>query len=158
MKVVSLISGGKDSCYNSMRCKEEAHEIICLANLMPANGPTELDSYMYQTVGSEGIEVDFMLFNDSKSLIIKAIAKASKLPLIRKEIKVLSFTQFYTYLCLCLIYCCFSECRSICMEIMNLQKMMKWRIYMNYYVMLSSNFLTLKVFVGHSLNLYLYIF
>jgi hypothetical protein len=34
--------------------------------LMPANGPTELDSYMYQTVGSEGIEVDFMLFNDSK--------------------------------------------------------------------------------------------
>lgn len=58
MKVVALISGGKDSCYNLIKCKEASHEIICLANLYPPpQGPSELDSYMYQSVGSEGIEV-----------------------------------------------------------------------------------------------------
>lgn len=56
MKVVGLISGGKDSCYNLMRCKEEGHEIVCLANLFPSDGK-EIDSYMYQSVGHEGIKV-----------------------------------------------------------------------------------------------------
>lgn len=35
MRVVALISGGKDSCYNMMQCVAEGHEIVGLANLHP---------------------------------------------------------------------------------------------------------------------------
>ncbi|KAF7639815.1 DAO domain-containing protein [Meloidogyne graminicola] len=56
MKVVALISGGKDSCFNMLRCLEEGHQVICLANLFPPESE-EIDSYMYQSVGSEGIEL-----------------------------------------------------------------------------------------------------
>lgn len=37
MKVVALISGGKDSFYNMVKCVEYGHEIVCLANLLPAS-------------------------------------------------------------------------------------------------------------------------
>ncbi|CAN1234009.1 Diphthine--ammonia ligase [Linum perenne] len=51
MKVVALVSGGKDSCYAMMKCIQYGHEIVALANLMPADESVdELDSYMYQTV------------------------------------------------------------------------------------------------------------
>ncbi|KAG2272854.1 hypothetical protein Bca4012_085942 [Brassica carinata] len=57
MKVVALVSGGKDSCYVMMKCIQYGHEvksfpenvltqIVALANLLPVD---ELDSYMYQT-------------------------------------------------------------------------------------------------------------
>ena len=59
MKVVALISGGKDSCFNMLRCMEEGHDVVCLANLHPPEGTSELDSYMYQSVGSEGVQVCF---------------------------------------------------------------------------------------------------
>ncbi|KAG5463227.1 MAG: hypothetical protein BJ554DRAFT_898 [Olpidium bornovanus] len=35
MKVVALVSGGKDSCYNMMQCAALGHEIVALANLKP---------------------------------------------------------------------------------------------------------------------------
>jgi Predicted ATPases of PP-loop superfamily len=35
MKVVALVSGGKDSCYNMLQCIAAGHEIIALANLCP---------------------------------------------------------------------------------------------------------------------------
>ncbi|XP_041253818.1 diphthine--ammonia ligase [Onychostruthus taczanowskii] len=60
MRVVALISGGKDSCYNMMQCVAAGHEIVALANLRPAEntGQTdELDSYMYQTVGHHAIDL-----------------------------------------------------------------------------------------------------
>ncbi|XP_066853602.1 diphthine--ammonia ligase isoform X1 [Anser cygnoides] len=60
MRVVALISGGKDSCYNMMQCVAAGHQIVALANLRPAEstGQTdELDSYMYQTVGHHAIEL-----------------------------------------------------------------------------------------------------
>uniref|UniRef100_A0A8D3B9I9 Diphthine--ammonia ligase n=2 Tax=Scophthalmus maximus TaxID=52904 RepID=A0A8D3B9I9_SCOMX len=56
MKVVALISGGKDSCYNMMQCVAAGHRIAALANLRPAH-TDELDSYMYQTVGHQAIEL-----------------------------------------------------------------------------------------------------
>uniref|UniRef100_A0A8C5BPU2 Diphthine--ammonia ligase n=1 Tax=Gadus morhua TaxID=8049 RepID=A0A8C5BPU2_GADMO len=56
MKVVALISGGKDSCYNMMQCVASGHEIVALANLRPAS-TDELDSYMYQTVGHQAIDL-----------------------------------------------------------------------------------------------------
>ncbi|CAF3684589.1 unnamed protein product [Adineta steineri] len=72
MRVVALISGGKDSTYNMIECVRHGHEIVALANLHPKKDIDELDSYMYQSVGHE---------------IIDLIAKAMELPLYRTEIK-----------------------------------------------------------------------
>ncbi|CDW53395.1 ATP bind 4 domain containing protein [Trichuris trichiura] len=71
MKVVGLISGGKDSCYNLCQCVEYGHTPVCIAQLVPPNGNRqlsllpvlqcsvlgcdELDSYMFQTVGHEAV-------------------------------------------------------------------------------------------------------
>uniref|UniRef100_A0A8R1I4A7 Diphthine--ammonia ligase n=1 Tax=Caenorhabditis japonica TaxID=281687 RepID=A0A8R1I4A7_CAEJA len=59
MKVVGLVSGGKDSCYNLMCAVNEGHEIVALANLHPPKESEceELDSYMYQSVGADGVEL-----------------------------------------------------------------------------------------------------
>lgn len=56
MKVLALISGGKDSTFNMMKCVEEGHELIALGNMYPADGVEELDSYMYQSVGHDVID------------------------------------------------------------------------------------------------------
>ncbi|XP_068154670.1 uncharacterized protein [Drosophila tropicalis] len=69
MRVVAMVSGGKDSCYNMMQCVAEGHEIVALANLHPKDRD-ELDSFMYQTVGHMGIEI---------------LANAMGLPLYRRE-------------------------------------------------------------------------
>lgn len=69
MKVVALISGGKDSTFNMMQCIAAGHEIVALANLIPHN-KTEIDSFMYQSVGHEAIDL---------------IAAAMDLPLYKKE-------------------------------------------------------------------------
>ncbi|RYR53848.1 hypothetical protein Ahy_A06g029093 isoform A [Arachis hypogaea] len=54
MKVVALVSGGKDSCYAMMKSIHYGHQIVALANLLPADDDVdELDSYMYQTVGHQ---------------------------------------------------------------------------------------------------------
>ncbi|XP_038128681.1 diphthine--ammonia ligase [Cyprinodon tularosa] len=71
MKVVALISGGKDSCFNMMKCVSAGHKIVALANLRPAKAD-ELDSYMYQTVGHQAIEL---------------YADAMELPLYRRTIR-----------------------------------------------------------------------
>lgn len=55
MKFLALISGGKDSIFNILKCIENGHELVALGNLYPP-GDTELDSYMYQSVGHEMIE------------------------------------------------------------------------------------------------------
>lgn len=54
--MVVAVSGGKDSTFNIMKCVEEGHEIVALANLYPMEGTEELDSYMYQSVGHDAIE------------------------------------------------------------------------------------------------------
>ncbi|RXG60933.1 Diphthine--ammonia ligase [Armadillidium vulgare] len=56
MKVAALISGGKDSCYNLMQCIAAGHTIEALANLCPKD-VDELDSYMYQSVGHQGLSL-----------------------------------------------------------------------------------------------------
>ena len=67
-----LFSGGKDSTFNMMKCVQEGHEIVALANLYPTDGQEELDSYMYQSVGHDAIE---------------SIAKCFDLPLFRRPIR-----------------------------------------------------------------------
>lgn len=56
MNVVALVSGGKDSTFNMIRCVQEGHQIVCMLNLHPPASQHELDSYMYQSVGSEVLE------------------------------------------------------------------------------------------------------
>lgn len=83
MKVVALISGGKDSCFNMMHCVKNGHEIVALANLKPKDTDTdELDSYMYQTVGHHAIEY---------------CAEALDLPLFRRTINGTSVCRSATY-------------------------------------------------------------
>ncbi|TKY62865.1 Diphthine--ammonia ligase [Spatholobus suberectus] len=73
MKVVALVSGGKDSCYAMMKSIQYGHEIVALANLMPLDDSVdELDSYMYQTVGHQ---------------IIIGYAECMGLPLFRRRIQ-----------------------------------------------------------------------
>nr|DAD19992.1 TPA_asm: hypothetical protein HUJ06_021455 [Nelumbo nucifera] len=73
MKVVGLVSGGKDSCYAMMKCMEYGHEIVALANLMPIEDSVdELDSYMYQTVGHQ---------------IVVSYAECMGVPLFRRRIQ-----------------------------------------------------------------------
>lgn len=38
MKVVGLLSGGKDSCYNLCQCVRQGHDIVALATLAPPEG------------------------------------------------------------------------------------------------------------------------
>ena len=45
-KYVSLISGGKDSIFNTMKCAAHGHELLCVANLYPEE-QKESDSFMY---------------------------------------------------------------------------------------------------------------
>ncbi|XP_043492423.1 diphthine--ammonia ligase isoform X1 [Polistes fuscatus] len=55
MKVVALLSGGKDSCFNMMQCIAAGHDVVAVANLYPV-GKDELDSFMFQTVGHQGVD------------------------------------------------------------------------------------------------------
>jgi diphthine-ammonia ligase len=101
MKVIALISGGKDSTYNMMECVKNGHKIVALVNLRPPQSESvknelsssststsgdelvqELDSYMYQSVGNEMIEL---------------YAQAMELPLYRANItgKVLNTSLEY---------------------------------------------------------------
>lgn len=73
MKVVGLVSGGKDSCFAMMKCLQYGHQIVALANLLPADDAVdELDSYMYQTVGHQ---------------IVVSYAKCMGVPLFRRRIQ-----------------------------------------------------------------------
>eukprot|EP00095_Tigriopus_kingsejongensis_P001610 maker-scaffold381_size190066-snap-gene-0.34 protein:Tk01610 transcript:maker-scaffold381_size190066-snap-gene-0.34-mRNA-1 annotation:"diphthine--ammonia ligase-like isoform x4" len=71
-RVCALISGGKDSCFSLMECVQAGHELVALANLKPPPEVSELDSYMFQSVGSEAID----LYSD-----------CLELPLFRSEIR-----------------------------------------------------------------------
>lgn len=75
MKYVALLSGGKDSCYNLLHCAKNGHDLVAAASLGPEPGKgskplsclsdpasnsmtsEELDSYLYQTVGQDAIEI-----------------------------------------------------------------------------------------------------
>jgi diphthine-ammonia ligase len=56
MRFIGLISGGKDSSYAIHKCVLNGHQLVGLANLVPKSLQEE-DSYMYQTVGHELIDL-----------------------------------------------------------------------------------------------------
>ncbi|WIA29375.1 hypothetical protein OEZ86_011879 [Tetradesmus obliquus] len=85
MKVVALVSGGKDSCFSMHLCGLHGHQVVALANLLPPDSNTdELDSYMYQTVGHQ---------------LVAAYAACTGLPLYRRRIHGASTAQGLSYSC-----------------------------------------------------------
>ena len=87
LKVVCLISGGKDSFYSILHCLQNGHEIVALANLHPQlahdeGAPEDVDSYMYQTIGHS---------------IIPLYEKALGLPLYRQAIEGSAVNQSKCY-------------------------------------------------------------
>ncbi|KAI4723742.1 adenine nucleotide alpha hydrolases-like protein [Aureobasidium sp. EXF-10728] len=75
LKVVALISGGKDSFFSILHCHANGHEVVALANLHPpaqdGERSEDIDSYMYQTIGHG---------------VIPLYEQALGLPLYRQEI------------------------------------------------------------------------
>ncbi|WVQ98311.1 hypothetical protein IAU59_005434 [Kwoniella sp. CBS 9459] len=71
-KVIGLVSGGKDSCFNLMHCLANGHELVALATLTPEPGIDELDSHLYQSVGTH---------------LLPLLAKSMDLPLYTRVIK-----------------------------------------------------------------------
>ena len=82
MKVVALISGGKDSIKVMMECVQMGHDIIALAHLSAPKEVHELDSYMYQSIGS---------------CLVTCIGKCMELPLLSREITGTSTRQTLHY-------------------------------------------------------------
>jgi len=90
MRVVALVSGGKDSTFNMMLCAAYGHEVVAMANLHPPDGDAaplttpgagarapasrveEMDSFMYQTAGHA---------------LIPMLAECAGLPLFRQPIR-----------------------------------------------------------------------
>jgi len=78
LKVIGLISGGKDSIFSLLHCLANGHEVVALANLFPVatlgeqDETEDVDSYMYQTIGHR---------------LIPLYAQALGLPLYREPIR-----------------------------------------------------------------------
>lgn len=90
MKVVALVSGGKDSTYNMLHCVIQGHEIVAMANLHPPvdSASDEMDSFMYQTVGYTAL---------SKYSECMGRADGSNVPMYRRAIKGTSAIQSLDY-------------------------------------------------------------
>ncbi|ORM41904.1 Diphthine--ammonia ligase [Babesia sp. Xinjiang] len=73
MKLLALISGGKDGIYSIIAAKRQGHEVVMLGHLTPKQNEdvNELDSFMYQTVGHN---------------IVPAIAECMEMPIIERAI------------------------------------------------------------------------
>lgn len=83
MKFVALLSGGKDSCFNIMKCQQHNHELVAVANLMPPDeGIEEMNSFMYQSAAHN---------------TIPCIAECLGVPLFRQGINRKSLIQTLDY-------------------------------------------------------------
>ena len=83
MKFVALLSGGKDSCINIMKCQQHNHDLVAVANLMPPDeGIEEMNSFMYQSAAHN---------------TIPSIAECLGVPLFRQEMNRKSLVQTLDY-------------------------------------------------------------
>jgi|GEM_PF-248512 len=101
MKVVGLVSGGKDSCYSMMECVKYGHDICILGNLYSSEA---VDSFMFQTVG-----VDMSV----------AIAECMGVKLVRRQLHGASVNTSLDYIEtdgdeIEDLYELLSECKKIC--------------------------------------------
>lgn len=87
LKVVALISGGKDSFFSILHTIASGHEVVALANLHPRPGTKDeedIESYMYQTVGHG---------------VVPLYAEALGLPLYRQAIDGTAIDVSQSYSC-----------------------------------------------------------
>jgi diphthine-ammonia ligase len=84
LKIVALISGGKDSFFSLLHCLANGHDVVALANLHPAEASSieDTDSFMYQTIGHA---------------VIPLYENALGLPLYRQEINGSAVNQSKSY-------------------------------------------------------------
>jgi diphthine-ammonia ligase len=84
LKIVALISGGKDSFFSLLHCIANGHDVVALANLHPAGALSteDTDSFMYQTIGHG---------------VIPLYEEALGLPLYRQEINGSAVNQSKSY-------------------------------------------------------------
>jgi diphthine-ammonia ligase len=84
LKIVAMISGGKDSFFSLLHCLANGHDVVALANLHPAEALSteDTDSFMYQTIGHA---------------VIPLYEKALGLPLYRQEINGSAVNQSKSY-------------------------------------------------------------
>ena len=84
LKIIALISGGKDSFFSLLHCIANGHDVVALANLHPAEALSteDTDSFMYQTVGHA---------------VIPLYEEALGLPLYRQEISGSAVNQSKSY-------------------------------------------------------------
>ena len=87
LKVVCLISGGKDSLFSILHCLRNGHDVVALANLHPpysedGKAVDDSESYMYQTIGHT---------------VIPLFEKALGLPLYRQDISGTHVNQDKSY-------------------------------------------------------------
>lgn len=73
MDFVALVSGGKDSIYTICKLLDEGNRLVALIHLSPIEEYT--DSYMYQTVGTEALELIGQCL-DAPTYIFKSGCKA----------------------------------------------------------------------------------
>ncbi|KAA8495533.1 Diphthine--ammonia ligase [Porphyridium purpureum] len=52
MKVLALLSGGKDSCYSIYKATQHGHDVVAAAHIAPRAEVLEEDSFMFQSAGS----------------------------------------------------------------------------------------------------------
>ena len=72
MRVIGLLSGGKDSVYALMQCVRHGHTIVGVANLRPVRlDADECESHMFQTIGHN---------------VVADIARAFNVPLFTSEL------------------------------------------------------------------------
>ncbi|KAK6090704.1 hypothetical protein P3W45_000427 [Vairimorpha bombi] len=81
MKFVALVSGGKDSVYSIQLLKSQGHTPVGLLYMYTED--EYVDSYMYQTVGSE---------------IVKVLGKCLELPLFEYKTKCLTINKDLDYI------------------------------------------------------------
>ena len=87
-KVVGLVSGGKDSCFNLMHCVANGHELIALATLQPPAGIGQSQCLIFiQTRTHSADELDSHLYQSVGTHLLPLIARSMNLPLYTRIIR-----------------------------------------------------------------------
>lgn len=104
MKVVALVSGGKDSCYNMLECVRHGHEVVALANLRPCamrlwplHACMRSCSCMHAVHFEETEEIDSFMFQTVGHSVIELIAECMRVPLFRASIRGSAVSQELQY-------------------------------------------------------------
>jgi diphthine-ammonia ligase len=97
LNVIALISGGKDSLFSILHCRQNGHNIVALANLYPP--PKDAPNGESGSATVEGEDVNSFMYQTVGHTIIPLYAEALNLPLYRHQIsgQALNTERFYTF-------------------------------------------------------------